>query len=147
MLLLSMNTKQGTIYDIFEPQFHQQQATTVSIVGRGGQLTEPLFMFYFERSSPLYPSFPMSSYKCRRIPIEKAGSHFTKSFWQHYSAELLACRMPAWKLTSVSLLHQSIQVRPLLCHPLLFTRTVKLRAGLCAFVEMDENLHADITPS
>lgn len=140
---VTMERKQAAISSIFEPKWIQWQAVAVVIVVRWGQLRN-WATFHVEKSFNVYHSFPMFSCNSSRIPIEKHGSHITKSFWQNYSVELLACRTPAWKLTSVSWLHQSLQVRPLLCYPLLFTRTIKPIAGLCAFVLKEENLNAQI---
>lgn len=69
------------------------------------------------------------------LPVKKKpGSHITKSSWRCYSVELLDYRMPAWKLTSVSLLHQGLQSKPLLRYStLLSRRLIKLITGLWAF--------------
>lgn len=51
-----------------------------------------------------------------------------------YSVELLDCRMPAWKWTSVSLLHQGLQSEPPPHYStLLSRRLIKLITGLWAF--------------
>lgn len=145
-MTVTVERKQAAISSISEPKWNQWRAVAVVIVVRWGQLRNwaAFLALHVEKLFNVYHSFPMFSCNFSRIPIEKHGSHITKSSWQYYSVELLACRRPVWKLTSVSWLHQSLQVRPLLCYPLLFTRTIKLIAGLCAFVLMEENLNAEI---
>lgn len=145
-MTVTVERKQAAISSIFWTKWNQWQAVAVVIVVRWGQLGNgaAFHVYNDEKLVNVYHSFPMFPCNSSRIPIEKHGSHIIKSFWQNYSVELLTCWAPAWKLTSVSRLHQSLQVRILLCYPLLFTRTIKLITGLCAFVLIEENLNAKI---